>query len=78
MSWKRKRELTKAQITMDVKQHSLVAVSKASMFVQTCLYKLKNEIFLLPVGLPYQVGFNVKNGIKNFGTEGAYQISAEQ
>ena len=43
------------------------------MFVQ-----IKNEIFHLPVGLPYQVGFNVKDGTKNFGTEGAYQISAEQ
>ena len=27
-----------------------------SMFVQTCLYKLKNEIFLLPVGLPTRWG----------------------
>ena len=31
MSWKRKRELIKAQINMDVKQHSLVAISKANM-----------------------------------------------
>ena len=31
VSWKRKRELTKAQINMDVKQHSLVAVSIANI-----------------------------------------------
>jgi len=34
MSWKRKRELTKAQISMDIKQHSLVAVS-FKHYVQT-------------------------------------------
>ena len=31
MNWKRKRELTKAQINIDVKQHSLVAVSMVNI-----------------------------------------------
>ena len=37
MSWKRKRELTKAQINPNIKQHSLVAVSRKYLKTKVCL-----------------------------------------
>ena len=34
-SWKRRRELTKAQINLDMPQHSLVSVSKSTYYIHT-------------------------------------------
>ena len=36
MSWKRKRELTKTQVNLDLKQHSLIAVN----FYKICLFDI--------------------------------------
>ena len=60
MSWKRKRDLIKTQISLNLKQHSLIAVS-VILFV--CLIILLMYYYTICLGLCYQVGLNGKNGI---------------
>ena len=73
MSWKRKRELTKTQINLNLKQHSLMAVSSVSK----CLFVYNINCTLCILGLSYQMGLNGKNGVQNIRAERSHSFSIE-
>ena len=67
MIWKRKREQTKTQTNLNLKEHSLIAISVMKFILS----------YILIYELCYQVGLNGKNGIQNLGTKRSHSFSFE-
>ncbi len=70
-SWKRKREFTKAQINLNLQQHSLISVSLIIMIVTIVLI----VFFLYNIGLSNKMGNYWSNGATSSGAKGTHSPS---